>query len=644
MSVLDRKLFRGGVANFKHGGDLNIDHETGQNKNATNQLSGIVSGINAFTPTATDIAEQLYPTRNADELRKEASLIFDTDYSQERALLEEQKKEDFASSLISFGARLASGRGKALDIIAGAAAETVPELSQARRGTRAQEAQLVGLEKKSKNQIKQYVLSEQQKNQVARSNVMTTALFSNLSMFQDMNKALFTDKLASGSTFLPGFVIDNRTGKQTKVSILDYKNDLINKTNFYSLKQEYDEPLYVYDKVFKSNRVFTDREQYELLNKEDPKRFDKYRDESSDPYKKVNVNGKVMFKRTSEIDPTKDLPADNLEYLEVIDKQNNGETVFLRKDQEFDTNRFVPKQMNAATVKRTVFAQYTDPISGELVQDVAREMDDTGNILIPLRDKNNEYILNADFTRQYVPLGKVADFSPMTDVDVKAEDIYKPSDKLKIFSHIQGNEISIKNIRKVLVNIIDDKTRVGLVGSVRDVTQKVQGIVTDFIQAQDQTEIVEKTKLSINSAYDYDDPMSKILSLDEDILYPNKSFDPKFAENRVLVNSIAYAVARARKKTGRLNLDDVRNARESLNLGGLNNADTVISGLKTVMQELSDYNISLKMRYKLVGGTYPSDYVGLEEFDVNNLPQPAYNAEGEITELVLPTEDVVDVE
>ena len=46
-------------------------------------------------------------------------------------------------------------------------------------------------------------------------------------------------------------------------------------------------------------------------------------------------------------------------------------------------------------------------------------------------------------------------------------------------------------------------------------------------------------------------------------------FKPELAENRVRINAIAYALARARKSSGRLNLDDIRRAYESLKITGL---------------------------------------------------------------------------
>ena len=57
MSVLDRKMFKK-VARLKHGGDPNIDHETGLPV-VSEQMSGIVAGLNEFQPIANQFALEL---------------------------------------------------------------------------------------------------------------------------------------------------------------------------------------------------------------------------------------------------------------------------------------------------------------------------------------------------------------------------------------------------------------------------------------------------------------------------------------------------------------------------------------------------------------------------------------------------------
>ena len=184
MSVLDRKMFKK-VARLKHGGNPLIDHETGEPLQSTNQLTGIVQGMADFQPFVDVLAETLYPTKSREVIQKEAQDLFSTDLRSQRELIEEQKKEDIGASLINFGARLASGRGNNLKILADAAQATLPEFTAARRATRKEEAALSLAEQQERKQISQYVLSQEQQNRVNQANLKTTAIFNNLGFFQE---------------------------------------------------------------------------------------------------------------------------------------------------------------------------------------------------------------------------------------------------------------------------------------------------------------------------------------------------------------------------------------------------------------------------------------------------------------------------
>ena len=78
MSVLDRKMFKK-VARLKHGGDPNIDHETGLpiTETANNapplvsdQMSGIVAGLNEFQPIDNQFALELVLDQYCHQLMK----------------------------------------------------------------------------------------------------------------------------------------------------------------------------------------------------------------------------------------------------------------------------------------------------------------------------------------------------------------------------------------------------------------------------------------------------------------------------------------------------------------------------------------------------------------------------------------------
>ena len=238
MSVLDRKMFKR-VAKLKHGGDPNINHVTGepypsampggydpidtsvyqtynQNKDQTNLpttednlLSGIVSGMYDFYPTAVTMAESLYPSKTTEELAQEASQLFKTDYSAEREAIEAQKQADVASSLITFGARLLTGRGNALKVLGEATQATLPEFTAARRATRKEETAVKAAEKQVDIQKRQYVLSEQQKDEVNRANVVAQAMFSNLGFYQNLVEAQQKNNFELKKTFR--IVKDNKT-------------------------------------------------------------------------------------------------------------------------------------------------------------------------------------------------------------------------------------------------------------------------------------------------------------------------------------------------------------------------------------------------------------------------------------------------
>ena len=100
MSVLDRKMFKK-VARLKHGGDPNIDHETGlpitETVNNTpplisDQMSGIVAGLNEFQPIANQFALELFPQKTAEEYAQEGAKLYTTDYGAERGCYRTTKR------------------------------------------------------------------------------------------------------------------------------------------------------------------------------------------------------------------------------------------------------------------------------------------------------------------------------------------------------------------------------------------------------------------------------------------------------------------------------------------------------------------------------------------------------------------------
>tara|TARA_R100000988_G_scaffold73302_1_gene38170 strand:+ start:987 stop:2924 length:1938 start_codon:yes stop_codon:yes gene_type:complete len=613
MSVLDRKMFKK-VAKLKHGGNPLIDHETGNVKEA-NQLTGIVQGMADFQPFVDVMAETLYPSKDRTTLQQEGTALFGTDLSSQRELIEQQKKEDVGSALINFGTRLASGRGNNLTILAEAAQATLPEFTAARRATRKEEAALSLAEQQERKQIAQYVLTQEQQNRVNQANLKTQAIFNNLGFFQDIAKANYQKKLDATTQLID--LVDTRTGNLTKVTVADYLEDA-NKPigeRVYASEQDFDEPMYVYDSVLNDNVFFTSRAEFAEANQKNPQRYKKERNNTTDPFKEVTniLTGQIEYKRESELDPRIHFPRTNFEYQEVYDTVERKQ-VFLPKNVPFDTNRYVPEP-DPVTVKRTFFAQYTDPISGDLIQDQVQELT-SGEFRIRTRNSDGDIVLQTNGNPMWKPSGAVTDLVPMSDVEVSEEAIFKPKQKLEIFGKIQGTETSLKAIDKVLFNLAEDPTRAGIVGSVKNAIQIGKGMIVDLISAEDQDTIFRSIAQDIKNTYEGTDQYEEFQRmLDAEYQTANgkdvfgDNFDPAFAQNKVLVNAIAYAVARARKTSGRLNLDDVRNARETLQISGFTSADQVTAGLSAVRDELLDYRTNLNQQFELVGGTFPSSYV-----------------------------------
>ena len=62
-------------------------------------------------------------------------------------------------------------------------------------------------------------------------------------------------------------------------------------------------------------------------------------------------------------------------------------------------------------------------------------------------------------------------------------------------------------------------------------------------------------------------------------------FDTELPANEVRANSIIYAIARARKSSGRLNLDDIERAAQDLNIYGDSSID-VLTKIKVLKDQL----------------------------------------------------------
>lgn len=147
---------------------------------------------------------------------------------------------------------------------------------------------------------------------------------------------------------------------------------------------------------------------------------------------------------------------------------------------------------------------------------------------------------------------------------------------------IRGNVQSLSRARQTLAkvreSIVDKRGRAGLVGTASRIIQEGVGIVRDFADIGIDVpgfiaETLPEVSNDINSG-----------AADQGI---SGFFDSSIPENDVFENSLAYALARARKGSGRLNRDDLINARRDTKITGLTSSDAVLSRLQAIEQELA---------------------------------------------------------
>ena len=217
------------------------------------------------------------------------------------------------------------------------------------------------------------------------------------------------------------------------------------------------------------------------------------------------------------------------------------------------------------------------------------------------------------------------------------------------FSTIQLYDRNINSIDVVINNLLSDPTIAGLPGLIQDVKQRGFGMIADLVAADDQISILTNTLQNVQA--NFSDGRIETFEgsgefADVNALFNPSSqesqqfwgeFKPELAENRVRINAIAYAVARARKSSGRLNLDDIKRAYESLKITGFVDSKTVIAGLVTVREELRLANNDLKVLYEFNKGTYPSGYTSAGKIDPQKVPKAKYNEDGNLV-ITLPEE------
>lgn len=142
---------------------------------------------------------------------------------------------------------------------------------------------------------------------------------------------------------------------------------------------------------------------------------------------------------------------------------------------------------------------------------------------------------------------------------------------------------TLTNIRKMRETINADRSRGGIVGAARGLLQTGQSVILDVMNS------VPAVREAM-TAFSLD---KKLGLADEGI---SLFFDPKLPEIDVAENSIAYGLARARKGSGRLNTDDVRLAKQDVNLKGLTSVDDALSKLSAIEAEIAGAAAAMQMR------------------------------------------------
>ena len=551
-----------------------------------NTYTGIMEGFDTATSEKGTInpyllAETIYPTRSDEELRAEAEKIYSDDLSAERAEVERQKQEDIAAGLIGFGARLATGRGNALDVLGQAAQQTLPEFMAARRATRKDVVALKSQEKEAQKAIQSYVLTKKQEEDAKRAQLMVDAVFKNLDFDQEIAKI---DKNQSWDldTTIVG-VTDTRTGNNSEITMREYLEDQKRAPGDrrYLKETNYNAPFEVWDNMYNSNRMFTNYEAFAKANKLSPDRFES--------------------------------PKEDEEGIKV---------------------------------KAMKVGNFTHPTTGKYGKMMIQELDD-GTYMIPQVDSNGDVILQANGHPVMIPIGQGAsDLVVGKDIELTSEDLLPPKVLNEQLSTILLYDRNLRSIDKIIANLAEDKLRAGIMGTINEMIQIADGMITDIFTSDQKNSIFlavkeELTNIdriaetpedaeAIKALFDPTDPRSAEFFGD---------FDPALAENRTRANAIAYAVARARKTSGRLNLDDIRTARESLQITGFRDAKTAITELYTIRDELSAANDDMKKLYIFNGGEFPEDYEGIgKTVRKEDLPIITYKKDGTIDQFILPWE------
>ena len=312
-----------------------------------------------------------------------------------------------------------------------------------------------------------------------------------------------------------------------------------------------------------------------------------------------------------------------------------------REAAEKEPKRYLPKNDTITNpIRKMVYAQYVHPVTKKQTEGIVQELKD-GTYAVPNLTADGEVILDNNLSISHIP-NTDANLVPMQDVAIAAADLPKAK-QLEQLSTILLYDNAIRSLDKVISNIQVDPSRAGTVGNVRSLVQRGKGILSDLVSKQDldlvRSTAIEDSKFTHLEPNDADAIRALFDPNNPDSARFWGDFDPALAENRTRINGIAYVLARARKTSGRLNLDDIQRAYSDLT-ESFGDSKTVLIKLNTIREEMSLRNNNNIFIFGQSGGTLPENYSGTSLTpDTTKMPLVSYDKEeGIIKDLAIPGE------
>lgn len=156
-----------------------------------------------------------------------------------------------------------------------------------------------------------------------------------------------------------------------------------------------------------------------------------------------------------------------------------------------------------------------------------------------------------------------------------------------------------------IVNMADE-------GSVPDYMKKDFAMIDQLLDSleADGMAFIDRSKTGdINKYFEATPGSGRTVEQEKNLIFGKLKFDTKIPENEARAQAIIYALARARKSSGRLNLDDIQRAAETLNI--YNDSSTaILTKLRVVEEDLMTMH---QIQADLLTRNFPSDAARLQK-------------------------------